>query len=202
MTTVLATFSPRQLALLEAAVRVLAHSGLRGLTHRAVDREAGLPEGTCSAYMRTRLALLTTLTEYVAAWFAEAIAELTGRIEENADVEGYVVQQTSAMLRSWLLEPELLLARLELTIEGSREPEIARVWQAQAQQLVAIVEHAMDSAAVEHSQARAVTLIAALDGVLLRALREEPSQRASFVRESLELLMEALVGEHGKHPLP
>ena len=199
MARVQAAFSARQVTLLEAAVRVLAHSGLRGLTHRAVDREAGLPEGTCSAYMRTRLALLTRLTEYVAARFAEAIAELTGRIEENADVEGYVVQQTAEMLRSWLTEPELLLARLELSIEGSREPEIARIWQAQAHTLVAIVEHAMDSAAVEHGRARAVTLIAALDGVLLRALREEPDQRAKFVRESLELLMGALVGEHGKH---
>ncbi len=189
-------FSPRQERLLSAGVRVVAHSGLRGLTHRAVDREAGLPEGTCSAYMRTRLALLTRLTEYVAGWFAEAIAELTGRIEANAGVEGYVVQQTSAMLRGWLLEPDLLLARLELSIEGSREPEIARIWQAQAHQLVAIVQHAMGSAAVEHSEARAVTLIAALDGVLLRALREEPANRAAFVRESLELLMGALVGKH------
>ena len=109
------------------------------------------------------------------------------------------MQETSAMLRSWLLEPELLLARLELSIEGSREPEIARVWQAQAQQLVAIVEHAMDRKAVERSETRAVTLIAALDGVLLRALREQPDQRARFVRESLELLMGALIGEHGKH---
>jgi DNA-binding transcriptional regulator YbjK len=199
VTTVPTTFSARQQTLLEAAVRVLAHSGLRGLTHRAVDREAGLPEGTCSAYMRTRLALLTRLTEYVAAWFADAIAELTGRIEAHQDVDGYVVQHTAAMLRSWLLEPELLLARLELSIEGSREPAIARIWQAQAHQLVAIVEHAMDSAAVEHGRARAVTLIAALDGVLLRALREEPDQRERFVRESLELLMGALVGEHGRH---
>jgi DNA-binding transcriptional regulator YbjK len=174
----------------------VAHSGLRGLTHRAVDAEAGLPQGSCSAYMRTRLALLTRLTEYVAASFAEAIAELTGRIEEHPHVEGYVVQQTAAMLRSWLLEPELLLARLELTIEGSREPEIARIWQAQAHQLVAIVEHAMDGASVEHGQTRAVTLIAALDGVLLRALREEPEQRETFVRESLELLMGALLGKH------
>ena len=86
----------------------------------------------------------------------------------------------------------------DLTIDCLRslEPEIARIWQAQAHQLVAIVQHAMGSAAVEHSEARAVTLIAALDGVLLRALREEPANRAAFVRESLELLMGALVGKH------
>ena len=51
--------------LLEAAIEVVAESGLRGLTHRAVDARAGLPEGTCSAYLRTRLALLAALTEHV-----------------------------------------------------------------------------------------------------------------------------------------
>src|ERR1700712_1306536 len=67
------TFSVRQQGLLSAAVRVVARSGLRGLTHRAVDREAGLPEGSCSAYMRTRLALLTRLTEYVISQFARDV---------------------------------------------------------------------------------------------------------------------------------
>ena len=58
-TTMATTFSTRERVLLAAAVRVLATGGLRGLTHRAVDSEAGLPQGSCSAYMRTRLALLT-----------------------------------------------------------------------------------------------------------------------------------------------
>ncbi len=53
----------------------------------------------------------------------------------------------------------------------------------------------MDTAAAEHGRARAITLIAAVDGVLLRALREEPERRTPFMRESLELLMSALVGE-------
>ena len=48
------TLSPRRRQLLEAALHVIADEGLRGLTHRAVDRRAGLPEGSCSAYLRTR----------------------------------------------------------------------------------------------------------------------------------------------------
>src|SRR6478735_1363909 len=70
-------FTPRQQQLLAAAARVVARSGLRGLTHRAVDAEAGLPEGSCSAYMRTRVALLTRLTEYVTSQFARDIADCT-----------------------------------------------------------------------------------------------------------------------------
>jgi DNA-binding transcriptional regulator YbjK len=39
-------------------VTVLASAGLRGLTHRAVDAEAGLPDGSTSNCFRSRSALL------------------------------------------------------------------------------------------------------------------------------------------------
>jgi DNA-binding transcriptional regulator YbjK len=188
-------FTPRQQQLLAAAVHVVARGGLRGLTHRAVDAEAGLPEGSCSAYMRTRVALLTRLTEYVTAQFAHDISDLTQRIEEHARVDGYVVQETVAMLRSWLQAPDLLLVRMELTIEGSRQVEVAEILQVQWLQLVQIVEHAMEATGKEHQPARASTLLAAIDGVLLRAVRENPKDRASFLRDSLELLMTSLVGK-------
>jgi DNA-binding transcriptional regulator YbjK len=188
-------FTPRQVQLLSAAARVVARSGLRGLTHRAVDAEAGLPEGSCSAYMRTRVALLTRLTEYVTSQFAHDISDLTQRIEQHARVDGYVVRETLAMLRSWLDDPELLLVRMELTIEGARQPEVADILQVQWVQLVQIVEHAMEATGKEHNPARARTLLAAIDGVLLRAVREDPADRARFLGESLELLMTSLVGK-------
>jgi DNA-binding transcriptional regulator YbjK len=195
-------FTPRQQQLLSAAVHVVARGGLRGLTHRAVDAEAGLPEGSTSAYMRTRVALLTRLTEYVTAQFAHDISDLTQRIEEHARVDGYVVQETVAMLRSWLGAPDLLLVRMELTIEGSRQVEVAEILQVQWLQLVQIVEHAMEATGKVHNPARARTLLAAIDGVLLRAVREKPEDRASFLRDSLELLMTSLVGKstESTHP--
>jgi DNA-binding transcriptional regulator YbjK len=193
------TFSMRQVTLLAAAVRVVARGGLRGLTHRAVDHEAGLPEGSCSAYMRTRLALLTWLTAYVSSYFARDIQDLTGRIEEHGRADGYALRETAAMLQSWLREPELLLVRMELSLEGSRQPEIARIGREQAHELADVVEHAMATSGTQHDheQARARTLIAAVDGVLLHALREPAAGRASYVRDSLELLMAALAGLGG-----
>ena len=187
-------FTARESTLLAAAVRLVAASGLRGLTHRGVDREAHLPEGTCSAYMRTRLALLTGLTEFVIAQFAEDINELTSRIEQHAGEAGYAIPQTSAMLRSWLAEPDLLLVRIELTIEGSRQPALGAILQTQAEQLTDVVEHAMVAAGHEHGRDRATTLIAAIDGVLLRALREQPPRREQFVEGSMRLLLGSLVG--------
>jgi DNA-binding transcriptional regulator YbjK len=189
------TFTTRQRVLLTAAVRVLARSGMRGLTHRAVDAEAGLPQGSSSAYMRTRVALLTRLTEYVTAQYARDIADLTVRIEEHHGQDStYAVQETTAMMRSWLLEPEMLLARVELSIEGSRQPEIAEIMQTELRELEDIVDHVMSSKGHEHSRARATTLIAAIDGVLMHALREEPAVRQDYLSDSMELLLGALVG--------
>jgi DNA-binding transcriptional regulator YbjK len=45
----------------DAAVTVLARDGLRGLTHRAVDTEAGLPDGSTSNCFRSRSALLKAI---------------------------------------------------------------------------------------------------------------------------------------------
>ena len=55
---------------MRAATRVTAEQGLRGLTHRAVDREAGVSMGSCSAYYRTRAALQEGLAQYVASTVA------------------------------------------------------------------------------------------------------------------------------------
>ena len=50
----------RRAALAEAAIAVLARDGGRGLTHRAVDREAGFPEGTAKNYYLSPLLRIAT----------------------------------------------------------------------------------------------------------------------------------------------
>ena len=66
--------------------------------------------------------------------------------------------------------------------------------QAQAQRLTDLVEHAMLATGHEHGRARATTCIAAIDGVLLRALREPAARRNELTDQSLGLLMSALAG--------
>ncbi|MGI5353970.1 TetR/AcrR family transcriptional regulator [Streptomyces sp. CA-252508] len=50
----------------DAALTLLAERGMRGLTHRAVDEAAGLPQGSTSNYARTRQALLETAVRRLA----------------------------------------------------------------------------------------------------------------------------------------
>ena len=49
----------RRTEILDAALRVLAEHGMRGLTHRAVDAAAGIAPGSTSYYFRSRSALVT-----------------------------------------------------------------------------------------------------------------------------------------------
>ena len=53
----------RRAEIADTAITTLARDGMRGLTHRAVDRAAGLPEGSASYYFRTRQALLKATVE-------------------------------------------------------------------------------------------------------------------------------------------
>ncbi|HEU5266163.1 MAG TPA: TetR family transcriptional regulator, partial [Jatrophihabitans sp.] len=55
----------RRDAVLAAAVQVLGSGGSRALTHRAVDRAAGVAEGTTSNHFRTRKALVAGVLGYI-----------------------------------------------------------------------------------------------------------------------------------------
>jgi DNA-binding transcriptional regulator YbjK len=188
--------TPRMRALLDAGVRVVAREGLRGLTHRAVDREAGLPEGSCSAYLRTRLALLTALAQYVASRFNDDTLELTERLAAHVDENGpdgeYAVQETVSMFVDWLEHPEMLQTRLELALEGQRQPELAAVTMSWGNQLVEIVESLLRIKGHPDAEERAATLVASMEGVLLRAVREDDGHRRAYLERSLQMLMGAL----------
>lgn len=49
-----------------SAIRIISRDGLRALTHRAVDQEAGIPQGSTSHHARTRLALLELVVDTLA----------------------------------------------------------------------------------------------------------------------------------------
>jgi AcrR family transcriptional regulator len=55
----------RRRTLADAAITLLADQGAHGLTHRSVERFAGLPAGTASNYFRNREALLVAAAERI-----------------------------------------------------------------------------------------------------------------------------------------
>ncbi|MCW2736757.1 TetR family transcriptional regulator [Nocardioides sp.] len=183
--------SPRRREILAAATTVLARQGNRGLTHRAVDREAGLSEGSSSAYYRSRDALIGALGDFVADRLGADVAALGARLAACPGDHERAVAEVSRLFSRWLDQPDLLAARLELTVAATRDPGLAERFTLWRDDLVAMVREVMSGAGKEGG-ASAETLVAALDGVLLASLMLPPRRRRRFVGDSVEELLSGL----------
>ncbi|APT12463.1 MULTISPECIES: TetR/AcrR family transcriptional regulator [Mycobacterium avium complex (MAC)] len=117
----------RRRQLCDAAIRVLAEHGSRGLTHGQVDRYAGVPEGTTSYYYRTRAALLQGVGKRVAEI---DVANLQSVIDEPLDP----LSPFAHLARLTMMQasgPGLMLnrARHELLLGAARDPGLAETSQ-------------------------------------------------------------------------
>jgi DNA-binding transcriptional regulator YbjK len=113
----------RRARILDAAIGILADTGVGGLTHRQVDERAALPGGTTSNYFRTRQALLE-------ATAARTVDLHWRRVEDLQAAIGSLTRDgIKALLTRMLSDPDerarrYTLARFELFMEGTRRPEL------------------------------------------------------------------------------
>jgi AcrR family transcriptional regulator len=116
------TATTRRDALCDAAIGVIAREGMRGLTHRAVDRAAGVPEGSTSYYFRTRLALVVGVTERLLALdLADAAAAPPVTALDLDTFADFICQ----VVAHWIGPGrERMLARYEISLESVRHPEL------------------------------------------------------------------------------
>ncbi|MGP3706383.1 TetR/AcrR family transcriptional regulator [Gordonia paraffinivorans] len=116
----------RRRALADAGIAVLAGEGARGLTHRAVDRAAGVPLGTTTNYFRTRAALLQGLVERIGERLApsEEFLAANAHREPSRDLFADYLRNIVDRL---LTNREVTIALLELRLEGIRRPEVAEI---------------------------------------------------------------------------
>jgi DNA-binding transcriptional regulator YbjK len=116
----------RRAALLDAAIEVLAREGARGLTFRAVDTEAQVPNGTASNYFSNRDDLFTQ----VGLRFYERLEPDPGMMA--AALEGPRDRDRVTELMHDLVDRVSdfrsgYLALLELRLEATRRPELRRL---------------------------------------------------------------------------
>jgi AcrR family transcriptional regulator len=109
--------------LLDAAISVLGRSGMRGLTHRAVDAAAGLPTGSTSNHFRTRDALLDAVVERFAArervnWEELATTMYPVTPQEFAHALAVFAREATGTHRT------LTLARYAILVESGIHPTI------------------------------------------------------------------------------
>lgn len=116
----------RRAVLGDAGIALLAHSGARGLTHRAVDREAGVPLGTASNYFRSRDALIAGIFERIGERLAPSAVELAERASRSPGRELFA-EYIRDIVRRLSAESDVTRALFELRLDSARRPDLAQV---------------------------------------------------------------------------
>ena len=173
----------RRTSIADAVIATLAQHGSRGLTHRAVDQAAGLPQGSTSYYLRSRLSLLETAVERLAELDAAAVPAPAG-----ADISTSLAAAVTALLDSGR---DRLLARYELTLEAARRPELRRALNAGSQRVRDAVLHRLIDHGTPDAAQRADAVLALVQGLLLSEVtrgRGTP-RSAADIRHALETVL-------------
>ncbi|MGW1957903.1 TetR/AcrR family transcriptional regulator [Streptomyces sp. NPDC001920] len=161
----------RRTVLADAAIDVLAGAGMRGLTHRAVDRAAHLPAGTTSAYYRTRHALLTAVVRRLVALDQEELQAVGERTPVPRDAEE-LVGQIAAFVEQRLTGEarRRSLARYACAIESVHQSELREILTPRRNAGRQVVHDFLAAQGVADAEERTVTLLTCVDGLIFDRL--------------------------------
>lgn len=114
----------RRRLLTDAGLSLLAEVGARGLTHRAVDHAAGVPQGTASNYFPRRNELITALVRRISERLTPdptAVSVPAGKAPDRDLFLAYVRDVLDRLTKN----SDVTLALFELRLEAARRPEVA-----------------------------------------------------------------------------
>ncbi|MFB7369908.1 TetR/AcrR family transcriptional regulator [Streptomyces sp. NPDC056222] len=149
----------------DAALDLLVERGMRGLTHRAVDERAGLPQGSTSNHARTRQALLETAVRRQVELEARVLTphEMPGPDAGAGDL----VDALALALHRYLTDHRaLLVSRYELALEATRRPELRTFFDAAGAAFHGPLIAMMADAGSPSPERHALSLIAWCEGLM------------------------------------
>ncbi|MFE4195184.1 TetR/AcrR family transcriptional regulator [Paenarthrobacter sp. NPDC056912] len=174
----------RRTQLADAALAVVSAQGLKGLTHRAVDAQAGVAVGTTSNYFRNRAALVGAAVDRVEE--LDSLMLEQGRLELPTSAASLAEQIAGAVMGLAHENAELTRARFVFALD---QPEVVA---AGHERLVSALAQLLDTMGIPESRARAEAVSDYSDGLALHLLTARQGQRidrstvAATVRRLLE----------------
>jgi DNA-binding transcriptional regulator YbjK len=177
--------SDRRTEILDAALRVLAEHGMRGLTHRAVDAAAGIAPGSTSYYFRSRSALVTGCVDRLLA-LDRAVEVPEVAAASPADLVDVLVAVTVGMATTGR---HRTLARYELSLASVREPQLREALVEGGDVIRRLGARTLAAAGAVDPAAAAAELAALMDGLAFTALVRGPDDvaaLAAWVRPPIE----------------
>ncbi|WP_327357679.1 TetR/AcrR family transcriptional regulator [Streptomyces sp. NBC_01304] len=180
----------------DTALALLTERGMRGLTHRAVDELAELPQGSTSNHARTRLALLEAAVRRQAEREARVLTpqempDPAGGLESLA--EGLAV----ALHRSVAEERDLVVSRYELALEATRRPELRAYYDRAGAQFREPLTALLRAAGSKDPERHTLSLVAWCDGLMFSCAAGSFHATTPTVEELRLGLLELLRGMLG-----
>ncbi|MCX4992439.1 MULTISPECIES: TetR/AcrR family transcriptional regulator [unclassified Streptomyces] len=179
----------------DTALGLLAERGMRGLTHRAVDETAGLPQGSTSNHARTRLALLEAAVRRLAEREAQVLT-----LDEMPDPSGgpdALAHGLALALHRYLTRHrELCVARYELALEATRRPELREFFDAAGQRFRDPVTALVTAGGSNDPARHALSLAAWCDGLMFSCVAgsfHDSVPGLDALRESLGELLRGML---------
>lgn len=199
----------RRRELTDAAITLLADRGVHGLTHRSVERAAGLPAGTAANYFRSREELLVAAaTRIVELHLADArhateasVAPAPGTGPAGDDTGATTVDLMTDLLAASLLDAatrqrERYLAIAELQLEARRRPALADA-------MSGLATRASDLTALMHADtgldvdpAAVPTLVVLYGGALLTLVTGSVPVDEATTRSLARAMVHGTLGTH------
>jgi AcrR family transcriptional regulator len=185
----------RRAALADAAIALLAESGVHGVTHRTAERRAGLPTGTASNYFRTRESLLVAVADRIAA-LHHADMERAAREHPTATPATTVGQTIDLIAGSLFLAAtthrDRYLAIFELRMESLRRPRLAAALAVLEQASIGFTADHHSSLGLDIPRDAVPTLITLYGGALFTLVSQPPG---TITRQTTHAIATAVV--HG-----
>ncbi|SDW48480.1 transcriptional regulator, TetR family [Arthrobacter sp. cf158] len=174
----------RRTHLADAAIAVVATQGLKGLTHRAVDAQAGVAVGTTSNYFRSRAALVSAAVDRVEE--LDRLLLQQGQLEFPTSAASLAEQLAGAVIGLAHENAELTRARFVLALD---QPEVVA---AGHERLVSALAQLLQGMGMPEARTRAEAVSDYSDGLALHLLTARKGQGidTAAVARSIQRLLE------------
>lgn len=149
-------------------------NGLRALTHRAVDSEAGLAQGSSSYYVPTRSALIELIVRALAERSIAEAEEAAGSVRSSlGSASGLTVDGFAAaiagLVETFASRAVEMRTRYALLLEMDTNDPLHALLSSRSpvqQHSVSVVEEALAGLGVQDASARAAELLALAEALL------------------------------------
>ena len=175
--------SERRQDLLEAALRLVSESGLGAVTHRSVEQAAGAPHGSVTYWFGSREGLISALVDWLCDESERQARAIATPVQQQiAAGQTLDIDAIATALSAWMDgTASHQLARIELELQGAREPAHAERMTKAAQVFWDMCAAIAEGLGFEDPDRDGRAMAVMLDGLLLDRLAHPPQSQVVVV---------------------